>query len=120
MKQTRRFAKKHKTDTRSTDTLVPGSQRVFVDEAAIQTYTNASTKMNAAVDWLRKEVSKLESRASGRVTPALLSPVKVNLANGQSVGLQEVSTVGVRDGSSLLVTLFDESVSSIRLVMPLF
>lgn len=109
---TRSYAKKHKAEAHSTENLVPGSQRVLANDAAMQNYTAASAKMSAAVDWFRKEASKLESRASGRVTPALLTPVRVTLANGQNVGLDEVSTVGVREGSSLLVTVFEESVSN--------
>lgn len=65
--------------------------------------------MKTAVEWFRKECQGFETRASGRVTPALLSPVRVKLAE-REYRLEEIATVGVRDGSILLVTLFDEKV----------
>lgn len=50
-------------------------------------------------------------RASGRVTPALLSPVKVSLPDhGDAVRLEEIATVGVRDGTVLWVVAFEEQV----------
>lgn len=72
--------------------------------------------MSAAVEWYRKEVAGLETRASGRVTPALLSPVRIELP-GRSKGkdlakLEDVATVGVRDGSTLVITVFEEHVST--------
>ena len=67
--------------------------------------------MKAAVDWFRKDCASAEARASGRVTPQLLSPVRVKIEGGE-YRLEEVATVGVREGSTLLVTLFDESVSA--------
>jgi hypothetical protein len=67
-------------------------------------------KMRLAVDWYRKEVAALEARAVGRVTPALLDSVRVSDDKGAAVKLNEVATVGVREGSTLIVTLFDEAV----------
>ncbi|KAG8216569.1 ribosome recycling factor domain-containing protein [Butyriboletus roseoflavus] len=64
--------------------------------------------MASAVDWFRKEVAAFETRASGRITPALLSPVRVETRRGQAVKLEEVATVGIKDGSVLIVTVFDE------------
>lgn len=68
--------------------------------------------MKMAVDWFRKECQGFETRASGRVTPALLSPVRVKL-DEKEYRLEEVATVGVRDGSILMVTLFEEKVSRV-------
>jgi ribosome recycling factor len=71
--------------------------------------------MSAAVEWYRKEVASLETRASGRVTPALLSPVRIELPGKgkELVKLEEVSTIGVRDGSTLIITVFEEHVSTL-------
>jgi hypothetical protein len=109
----RLYASKAKA-TKSTATLIPGSQKKLTDESAIEEYEKAEKKMQAAVEWYRKEVAGLETRASGRVTPALLAPVRVTLpdSEGESLRLEEVATVGVREGSTLLVTVFDENVSA--------
>ncbi|OBZ78406.1 Ribosome-recycling factor, partial [Grifola frondosa] len=93
----------------STDTLVPGSQRI----AAGEEYTKTETKMKTTADWYRKEVAALETRATGRVTPAVLAPVRVQLpghesADGKGVRLEEIATVGVKEGTMLLVTVFEE------------
>ncbi|EMD34806.1 hypothetical protein CERSUDRAFT_54801 [Gelatoporia subvermispora B] len=69
--------------------------------------------MQAYVDKFRKDVATLEQRANGRVTPAMLSPVRVAVpeyesADGRGVKLEEVATVGVRDGTTLIVTVFEE------------
>ena len=93
----------------STDALVPGSQRIVQSPE----YVKAEEKMKAILDFFRKEVAALEMRASGRVTPAVLSPVKVHLPDvegGQGMRLEEVATVGVRDGTMLVVTVFEEQV----------
>ena len=67
--------------------------------------------MSLAVDWFRKECAASEARALGRITPAMLSPVRVKIPGMEkSLKLEEVATVGVRDGTNLLVTLFDEHV----------
>ncbi|TFK47602.1 ribosome recycling factor [Heliocybe sulcata] len=89
----------------ATSSLVPGSQAIQSSEE----YTQAQKKMQAAVDWFRKEVASLETRASGRVMPSMLDPVRVELKDGERVRLDEVATVGVRDGSTLVVTVFEES-----------
>lgn len=68
--------------------------------------------MRSTIEWYRKEVVGFETRASGRVTPALLAPVKV-LVHGRDsepVKLDDLATVGVKDGSMLIVTVFDENV----------
>ncbi|KAF5369257.1 hypothetical protein D9758_002631 [Tetrapyrgos nigripes] len=95
--------------TKSTADLVPGSQQPITDEAAREEYKKCEEKMIAAVEWFRKECAAVETRASGRVTPHLLAPVRVKLPDSdQSFRLEEVATVGVKDGSMLLVTVFDE------------
>ncbi|KIY48444.1 ribosome recycling factor [Fistulina hepatica ATCC 64428] len=63
--------------------------------------------MKGPVDYFRKECSLVEVRASGRVMPAVLDPVRVKMGNAVS-RLHDLATIGVRDGSMLLVTLFDE------------
>ena len=96
----------------NTDALVPGSQRIVQSEE----YVKAEGKMKAALDFFRKEVAALEMRASGRVTPAVLAPVRVHVPGssegkgGSGAKLEEVATVGVRDGSMLIVTVFEEQV----------
>jgi ribosome recycling factor len=72
--------------------------------------------MKAAVEWYRKECAGVESRATGRVTAAVLDPVRVKLPNSdKELRLEEVATVGVRDGSTLLITIFDENVRWARI-----
>ncbi|KAF7974854.1 hypothetical protein HWV62_11093 [Athelia sp. TMB] len=99
---------KDKGKAKSTATLVPGSQQKLTDPAAIEEYGKAEQKMTAAVAWYAKEVAQLETRASGRVTPALLAPVRVTL-EGAPFRLEDVATVGVREGSTLIVTVFEEN-----------
>ncbi|KAH9990986.1 ribosome recycling factor-domain-containing protein [Russula compacta] len=104
----------------ATTSLKPGSQQALTDPAARDEFARADAKMVACVEWLRREVAQLEARASGRVTPQLLAPVRVSVARSASasasasaaggtkkVRLEELATVGVRDGSSLIVTVFD-------------
>ena len=101
-----------KSKTRSTAELVPGSQQLLTTEEARTEYKKTQTKMLSAVEWYRKEVAAVETRASGRITPALLAPVRVQTQGKHSelFGLEEVATVGVKDGSMLVVTVFDENV----------
>lgn len=99
--------------TVATDALVPGSQQ----KAAGAEYARAEEKMKGAVDRFRKDVAALEVRASGRVTPAVLAPVRVTVpenkgGDGRPHRLEELATVGVREGTTLLVTVFDEHVST--------
>jgi hypothetical protein len=104
----------------ATTSLRPGSQQVVTDPAAQEELVRAEAKMVASVEWFRREVAQLEARASGRVTPQVLAPVRVVLPDGSPRGkrgedarvrLEELATVGVRDGSSLIVTVFDSQVS---------
>ncbi|KAG6865527.1 hypothetical protein C0991_001720 [Blastosporella zonata] len=99
-----------KKGAKSTSTLVPGSKQPITNSAAQEEYTKAELTMKTAVEWYRKECATVESRASGRVTPALLSTVRVKLPDMDSdMRLDQVATVGVRDGSVLLVTPFEEN-----------
>ncbi|KAH9896999.1 ribosome recycling factor domain-containing protein [Cubamyces lactineus] len=91
----------------STDKLIPASQRIVSSEE----YKKAEGKMQTVLEWFRKEVAALETRATGRVTPALLSPVRVKVADAsdsRGVRLEEIATVGVKEGTTLLVTVFEE------------
>lgn len=104
----RGYAAKNKVKT---DKIVPHSKQPITDEAAQQEYEKAETAMKTAVDWFRKECAASETRAAGRVTPAMLSPVRVKLPdNPKPLKLEELATVGVREGSTLLITLFYEDV----------
>ncbi|KAG9311511.1 ribosome recycling factor-domain-containing protein [Chiua virens] len=97
-----------KTKVKSTTSFVPGSKQLFDSEEARAEYAKAESKIISVVDWFRKEVAGFETRASGRVTPALLSPVRIEGRRDQAVKLEEVATVGIKDGSVLIVTVFDE------------
>ncbi|KAF8189933.1 ribosome recycling factor domain-containing protein [Mycena galopus ATCC 62051] len=102
----RGYASKH---FKSTADLVPGSKQPITDEAARVEYAKADEKMKAAIEWYRKECAGVESRATGRVTPAVLDSVRVKLPNSdREFRLDEVATVGVREGSTLLITIFEE------------
>ncbi|KAN0111690.1 Ribosome recycling factor domain containing protein [Russula decolorans] len=107
----------------ATTSLTPGSQQTLNDPTAREEFARADAKMAGCVEWLRREVSQLEARASGRVTPQLLAPVRVSVSSvGPSAAssaasasseakkgarLEELATVGVRDGTTLIVTVFD-------------
>ena len=103
----------------ATTSLTPGSQQTLNDPTAREEFARADAKMAGCVEWLRREVSQLEARASGRVTPQLLAPVRVSVSSvGPSAAeakngarLEELATVGVRDGTTLIVTVFDPQVS---------
>lgn len=70
-----------------------------------------SKKMTSTVEWYRKEMSLLTNRALGRVTPAILDSVRVQLPDVDvPLKLSEVATVGVKEGTVLVVTAFDEHV----------
>jgi ribosome recycling factor len=106
----------------TTTSLTPGSQQVLSNPAAREEHARATAAMASGVEWFRREVAQLDARASGRVTPQLLDPVRVSLpptthkeegavaASAPKVRLEEVATVGVRDGSSLVVTVFEPQV----------
>lgn len=106
----------------TTTSLTPGSQQVLSNPAAREEHARASAAMASSVEWFRREVALLDARASGRVTPQLLDPVRVSLTHKEEgaaaavasapskVRLEELATVGVRDGSSLVVTVFEPQV----------
>jgi ribosome recycling factor len=66
--------------------------------------------MKKSVDWYRKECASVEARASGRVTPSMLDPVRVELEGGVKTRLDGIATIGVRDGSTFWITAYDGSV----------
>ncbi|KZO98567.1 ribosome recycling factor [Calocera viscosa TUFC12733] len=91
------------------DELIPGTRGAESDPIAIE-LTKVESKMKTVVDWYKREVGNMETRGSGRVTPALLDGVRISSeGGGGGVKLEEVATVGVREGNVLVVTLFDES-----------
>lgn len=116
----------------ATTSLTPGSQQTLNNPTAREEFARADAKMAGCVEWLRREVSRLEARASGRVTPQLLAPVRVSVpAAGPSAAstapasseakkgarLEELATVGIRDGTTLIVSVFDPHVSALCCVM---
>ena len=114
----RNYASKNKV--KSTATFIPGSKQPITDKAAQEEYAKAENAMSAAVDWFRKECAASEARALGRITPALLSPVRVKVpGKATSLHLEEVATVGVREGTTLLITLYDEHVRFLHLNLPI-
>ena len=89
------------------DMFVPASQRISAGDV----YFKAEDGMKAAVERYRKDLAALDARASGRVTPSMLAPVRVALhGHDAKVRLEEVATVGVREGTTLIVTVFEEHV----------
>jgi ribosome recycling factor len=96
---------------KSTANLIPKSKQPITDPVAQEEYNKAEQKMSAAVEWFRKECASVEARASGRVTPAVLAPVRVQFSkDDRMMKLEEVATVGVRNGSELVITVFEEEV----------
>ena len=106
-----------KGKAKSTANIVPGSELKIVDEDARKEYEKAEGVMKTAVEWFRKECAGYETRASGRVTPAILSPVRVKIpGDNMEHPLEALATVGVREGTTLLITLFDEHVRNYPLL----
>ncbi|KAK0229569.1 ribosome recycling factor-domain-containing protein [Armillaria nabsnona] len=74
---------------------------------SLSTTSRSRTKLRqestASVEWLRRDCADASARTAGRVTLARLANVRV-----KEQKLEEVATVGVRDGSMLVVTVFDE------------
>lgn len=104
----------------ATTSLTPGSQQTLNNPTTREEFARADAKMASCVEWLRREVSRLEARASGRVTPQLLAPVRVSVPSAgpsaaavaaspseakKGARLEELATVGVRDGTTLIVTV---------------
>ncbi|KAH9852476.1 ribosome recycling factor domain-containing protein [Lenzites betulinus] len=101
------FSSSKRSKGATADDLIPASQRIVSSEE----YKKAEGKMQTALEWYRKEVAVLETRATGRVTPALLAPVRVKVpgaSHPRGVRLEEVATIGVKEGTTLLVTVFEE------------
>jgi ribosome recycling factor len=83
---------------------------------ARQEYTKTEEKMDAAVDWFRRECAAVEIRVNGRVTSALLDRVRVTLpGDNESIPLEEVASVNVKDGTTLVVSVFEDHVRAFRL-----
>ncbi|KAF4607804.1 hypothetical protein EYR40_000139 [Pleurotus pulmonarius] len=98
-----------KSKVKSTANMIPGSKQPLTSEVALDEYAKAEEKMKLAADWFKKECAAVETRASGRITPAILDPVRVVLPDSKgAVRLDHIATVGVREGSTLLITLFEE------------
>jgi len=116
----RSYATHNNNKLKSTSSFVPSSKQPITDASALQEYAKCKAAMQAATDYFRKECAASENRALGRVTPALLSPVRVKLPEnpkGTTTRLEELATVGVREGSTLLITLFDEHVGFLKVVV---
>lgn len=106
--QCRTYAKR----VTSTAELVPGSQQPITDAAAQKEYSKAEEKMKASFEWFRKDCAEAETRSTGRITPAILSPVRVRLPNSEErFRLEDLAIVGVKEGTTLVVTVFEEDVS---------
>ncbi|EJT99272.1 ribosome recycling factor [Dacryopinax primogenitus] len=90
------------------DEIAPGHPSAEQDPVAFE-LGKVETKMKGVVDWYRREVGGLETRGSGRVTPSLLDGVRVTVSSGRTSKLDEIATIGVREGNILVITVFDES-----------
>ena len=108
---------KGKNKVISTASLIPASQSKLSPEAQAEA-DKVNKKMAGVVEWCRKEMVLLENQALGRVTPAILDSVRVDISGEEGAGdgtthvkLQDIATVGVKEGTVLVVTLFDEDVS---------
>ncbi|KAK0215432.1 ribosome recycling factor [Armillaria fumosa] len=93
--QGRNYAKKAQSTS-----LKLGSQHPLTKPADIAEHEKCEEKMKASVEW----TADASTRAAGRATPALLA--------------KEVATVGVRDGSMLIVTRQDTRTSRISVPKP--
>ena len=107
----RGYASKNKVKVKSTSTLVPGSKQPITDPAAQQEYDRADKAMSASVSWFKKECAALETRASGYARPGMISSVRVKIPEQPDMRLEELATIGVREGTTFLVTLYDSQVS---------
>ncbi|KAF9517778.1 hypothetical protein BS47DRAFT_1290488 [Hydnum rufescens UP504] len=76
---------------------------------------SAEEKMTGSVAHYEKQMAVLESRAIGRVMPSLIEGVKVpNLLGDVRYKLRDVASIGVKEGTTLVVTVFEPSM--LRLV----
>ncbi|KIJ39029.1 hypothetical protein M422DRAFT_230863 [Sphaerobolus stellatus SS14] len=93
----------------STANLIPSSKRAFQDDLTQAEYDNASTKMGLSVEWSRKEAAALTARGVGLVTPSILDSVRVSLPDADKDSrIQELGTIGMREGNNLIITLFED------------
>ncbi|KAG2029277.1 hypothetical protein BDR03DRAFT_1048553, partial [Suillus americanus] len=60
--------------------LVLGSKQALTPQITRLEYEKSEAKMSSAVEWYRKEITGLETCASTRITPVLLSPVRITSA----------------------------------------
>lgn len=102
----------HATTTKN---FIPASERTFLDEAIQSEYDKTSERMTSTVEWFRKEVAATIARGTGHVSTSILDGVRVLWKaevheNEREMRLNEVATVGVRDGNCILVTLHDDEV----------
>jgi len=67
---------------------------------------DAQTRMTKSIDALKHTLTSVRT---GRASPALLDPVKVNAYGNPSTPLNQVASVSNADAHSLLVTPFDKS-----------
>jgi ribosome recycling factor len=75
-------------------------------------FNATEVRMKKILENFRKDAKDMEFRTSGKVTSDLLSPVRIPMEDGKLVKLEDVATVGVRDGTALVITVFDDTVSS--------
>jgi ribosome recycling factor len=101
----------HKTKKRiDVSTMIPASQRQVSDEL-LTDFEVMKERMTAVVEQFRLAVKEASKKADGKVSPDLLKSVKVRMpTTGKMVPIDDVATVGVRDGIALVVTVFDEAV----------
>ncbi|KAG8743211.1 hypothetical protein FRC10_000282 [Ceratobasidium sp. 414] len=128
----RNYAKSHRKGASSVDAPVPNatdthtdfapprgskrhkSQHEDITPSALseedEAIHQANQKMGTTLEWYKRELAQMETRASGRVMPSLLDPVRVRLKSGGGAvsKLEEVATVGVKEGNVLVITVFDE------------
>ena len=100
----------------STEHLIPGSKQLLEGENQVE-YEKTEGKMRTAVEWFKKQVSTMETRGTGRVTPDLVDSLPVSLSGGKTAKLNDIATIGVRDGTTLVVTVFEERVRKLEKVL---
>lgn len=117
----RNFAKrrsKHESDEavgsetgRDHNRFVPTSQNAFGETYQTER-KDADDRMTASVNWFKAQATAVETRSSGRVTPDILDGIRVNLGQEgmESVKLVDIATVGVKNGNTIVVTVFDQEV----------
>ncbi|KZS97285.1 ribosome recycling factor [Sistotremastrum niveocremeum HHB9708] len=94
----------------STADLVPGSKQVLEDASQAE-LEKVAAKIQSTITWFKKQLAEIQSRGSGRVTPAILDSVRVEAGTRGIVKLDQVSTVGVRDGTTLMINVFEDEMT---------